>query len=928
MSSPAPANYRAARSLADLTPAMRQYAEQKAQVPEAILLFRMGDFYETFYEDAQTASRVLGIALTSRDKGENPTPLAGIPHHALESYLGKLVRAGFKVAISEQVEDPKQAKGVVKREIVRIITPGTLTDDALLEARADQWLAAVCSRGQEVGLACLDLASGHFFVEVLPASQAIDELVRWRPAELLVAQAPIDKPDAVAEAFRRIADLTITPRPAHHFDARHAEEVLHRHFEVATLAGFGFERMDVSLCAAGALLDYVIETQRTNVRHILRIVARDAGEFVRIDQATWRSLEIEQTLRSGAFEGSLLCAIDRTANPMGTRCLRRWLRSPLRDAGRISRRLDAIGELRADRDMLAGIRRAVRDLGDLERITARLGVGRASPRDLVGIRRALERLPTIRAALVAHAVLPAASDGTANRSPERAEPGRDSTCDAPGHGQGTILLDQPLTVPPGSPFALPLIAELAAQAEELPALCDLLTRGLQAAPPLTVREGGIIADGFDAELDRLRGIATGGQQWLVEYQAREAQRTGIGALKVGFNSVFGYYIEISNVNRDRVPPDYVRKQTVKNAERYITDELKQHETEVLTAQERANDLEYRLFERIRDEAARNIPALQRIADAIGQIDALAGLAELSYERNYVRPELVDSPVLEVKDGRHPVLDQLLGERFVPNDGSLDATRSRLVLLTGPNMAGKSTYIRQMALLTLLAQVGSYVPAASMRLGPADRVFARVGASDEIARGQSTFMVEMTEAANILNNATGQSLVILDEIGRGTSTYDGLALAWAMTEHLATQTRCRTLFATHYHELTELAGLLEGVRNCNVAVREWKDEIIFLHKIVDGPASKSYGVHVAKLAGVPAAVVRRSQEVLAELEKSFERESHTPQMAAKRTRQDKQLFLFGDPAEEVRDELRKLDLNKLTPLEALQALKKLQDRAKE
>ncbi|MBN1491654.1 MAG: DNA mismatch repair protein MutS [Phycisphaerae bacterium] len=865
--------------MADLTPAMRQYAEQKASAPDAILLFRMGDFYETFYEDAETASRVLGIALTSRDKDSaNPTPLAGIPYHALDSYLVKLVKAGYKVAISEQVEDPKQAKGVVKREIVRIVTPGTLTDDTLLEERTDQLLMAVCPGKGEVGLACLDLASGHFFVERTHPRQALDELIRWRPAELLAAETPIDKPEPLVETFRQLAESTVTRRPAHHFEPRYAEQVLHRHFQVATLAGFGFERMDVSLCAAGALLEYIAETQKTAVQHILRIAGRDTGQFVHIDQATWRSLEIEQTLRGRSTEGSLLHAIDRTANPMGARCLRRWLRAPLRDIDSINRRLDAIADLRGDRDRLAALRRRLRELGDLERVTARLGVGRASPRDLVAVGRALAALPEIRRPLAPH------------------------------------------------PTAL--IGELVEQAAELPDLCELLARALQANPPLTVHEGGMIADGFDEELDRWRGIATGGQQWLAEFQAREASRTGIGTLKVGFNHVFGFYIEISNTNRNRVPTDYVRKQTLKNAERYITDDLKKHEVEVLSARDRANDREYQLFEHLREQAAAQISALQQIADALGQLDTLAGLAELSYERNYTRPELVETPVLEVREGRHPVLEELLGERFVPNDGSLDANASRLVLLTGPNMAGKSTYIRQTALLTLLAQIGSYVPATAMRLGPVDRIFARVGASDEIARGQSTFMVEMTEAANILNNATSQSLVILDEIGRGTSTFDGLALAWALTEHLATQTRSRTLFATHYHELTELAGLLEGVRNCNIAVREWQDEVIFLHKIVDGPASKSYGVHVAKLAGVPASVVQRSREVLAELECNFERESHTPRMAARSTRKEKQLLLFGDPAEELREALLKLDLDHLTPIEAIETLKQLQDRARE
>jgi len=864
---------------AKLTPMMRQYLEIKAGYPDAILFYRMGDFYEMFGPDALDAAPILGIALTTRDKGsENPTPLAGIPYHALESYLGKLVRAGYKVAISEQVEDPKQAKGVIKREIVRIVTPGTLTDDALLEERADQLLASVCTRGNETGIAWLDLASGQFFVALVSSRVAIDELIRWRPAELLIAQTPIDKPDPLAETFRSIAEsASITQRPAHHYETHHAERVLHEHFQVATLAGFGFEQMDASLCAAGALLEYIRETQKTSVQHIVRVGRRDKGEYVHIDQATWRSLEIEYTLRGGATVGSLLAAIDRTANPMGARCLRRWLRAPLRSIEAIDRRLDAVADLRGDRDRLAAMRKEFRELGDLERIIGRLGVGRASPRDLIGIRRALERLPSIR----------------------------------------KMLANQPTA----------MIGELAAQADDLPDLCFLLARAIVETPPLVITDGGIIADGYDPELDRLREIASGGQQWLAEFQAREARRTGIATLKVGFNSVFGYYIEINHANSERVPAEYVRKQTVKNAERYITDELKQFEVEVLSARDRGNDLERQLFERIRAETAAKIPALLQIADAIGQLDALAGLAELSYERNYVRPELVEPPVLEVKDGRHPVLDQLLGERFVPNDGLIDAGGSRLILLTGPNMAGKSTYIRQMALLTLLAQTGSFVPAASMRLGPADRIFARVGASDEISRGQSTFMVEMSEAANILNNATAASLVILDEIGRGTSTYDGLALAWAVTEHLATQIRSRTLFATHYHELTELAGLLDGVRNCNVAVREWKGEIVFLHRIVDGPASKSYGVHVAKLAGVPASVVKRSQEVLAELESHFARGSHTPKMAAKRTRDDKQMMLFADPAEVVYEDLKKIDLDNLTPLQAMEELKKLQEKSR-
>ncbi len=913
-----------------LTPAMRQYAEQKAQAPDAILLFRMGDFYEMFYEDAQTAARVLGLTLTSRNKdGDNPIPLAGVPYHALEGYLARLVRAGFKVAISEQVEDPKKAKGVVKRSIVRIVTPGTLTDEALLDDREENLLAAVsigsaAPPGSHVGLAAVELSTGSFTTQMLPVEAVVDELTRLRPAEVLAPEVDFGESIDVLDAFRQIADVPVTYRPAHVFSPYQAEETLCKHFGTAHLEGFGFTEMDASLCAAGAILDYLRETQKASLRHVTTIRRRTQDHYVGIDQATMRSLEVERTLREGAREGSLLHAVDRTVNPMGARMLRRWVCYPLRTIDEIAARQAAVAECVDMPAMRQAIRDVLRDMGDIERITARLGVGRVTPRDLVALGHTLGRLPALTAATQA---------GRLGNTP-----------------------DGPTS---------PLLADLLEATGGLEDLAAFLGHSLAPDAPLTLREGGIIAPGFHAELDRLRSVASGGQEWLAEYQRREAERTGIQQLKVGFNRVFGYYIEISNAYRGDVPAEYVRKQTVKNAERYITDELKQHETEVLSAEERANDLEYELFETIRERVVEWIDPLQRVADAVARIDAIAGLAHLAAERDYARPELVAENVLEIDDGRHPVLDQTLDERFVPNDCALDERDARLLIITGPNMAGKSTYIRQVALLTLLAQTGSFVPARRMRLGLVDRLFARVGASDEIARGQSTFMVEMTETANILNNATARSLVIFDEIGRGTSTYDGLSLAWAITEHVAERLRCRTFFATHYHELTDLTGRLGGVRNFNVAVREWQDQVVFLHRIVPGGTDKSYGVHVAKLAGIPRDVVERSREVLAELEQRLPASQAEPSALhasrAEPTGPDTageesngrdpsgaepdapserpaaplasehpgsgQLLLFDDGSTEIVGSLRRLDPEAMTPEQALEMLGKLHRRAR-
>ncbi len=885
-----------ATKAADATPAMRQYLEQKQQAGDAILLFRMGDFYETFYEDAKVVSKLLGIVLTARSKGTNPIPLAGIPYHALESYLTKLVAAGFRVAISEQVEDPKLAKGVVKREIVRIVTPGTLTDEALLDERSDNTLASIHVRGGTVGLAFVELASGRFLVLDVDGPAAVDELVRRRPAEVLIeeesiaaAESAAGSPSAarIAEEVQALCGASVARRSPHEFAPFNAERTLLDHFGVVTLAGFGFDDITPALCAAGSVVTYLRETQKTSLAHVSRIERHRASDYVSLDSSTFRSLEIERTLRSGSRDGSLLGAVDRTVHPAGARRLRQWLCAPLTGVDAITMRYEAVGELVEWEVVRDDVRTALKRMADVERIAARIALGRASPRDLAGLSRTLDQLPALR-------------EHMADRHAPRLCAIRD--------GLGG-----------------------------LEALAERLRSAIREDAPITVREGGIIAEGFSAELDRLHAVGRDGQSWLADYQRRQIEATGITSLRVGFNKVFGYYIEVTNTYRDQVPPHYVRKQTIKNAERYITEDLKTYETQVLTAEEKAYDLEFRLFEQVRDECAEELPGLQRVATALGDLDALAGLAEVAVQQRYVRPEIVpperatSGAVLRIADGRHPVLDQMLRDGFVPNGCTIDGVDARVLIITGPNMAGKSTYIRQTALLVLLAQTGSFVPAASMTFTPVDRIFARVGASDEITRGRSTFMVEMTEAANILNNATPHSLVVLDEIGRGTSTFDGLSLAWAITEHLTNVVRCRTLVATHYHELTELSDLLSGVQNFNVAVREWPDDerreerIIFLHQIVPGGTDKSYGVHVARLAGVPNAVVERSREILDELERGFSRESRTTNLATRRTRPDKQLELFEDPMEVVARMLRSVDVDNLTPIEALQSLKELQDR---
>jgi DNA mismatch repair protein MutS len=872
-----------------LTPMMQQYRELKARDPDALLLFRMGDFYEMFGEDAERGAALLGLALTTRDKGPNPMPMAGFPHPALDAYLAKLVEAGQRAAVCEQVEDPKLAKGLVKREVVRIVTPGTLTDDELLDPKTANYLAAVVEVGGKLGLAWVELSTGKFALMSVLRTELADEIARLNPAETLISELTCDAP--WVRLLRAQPGLAITVRPSWDFQAEQARKTLFEHFGTTTLAGFGIADHAIEVQAAGALVAYLRDTQKGAIGHITRLNPHHRGEILALDEMTRRSLELTRTLRGGNREGSLLQVIDRTVTPMGARLLAEWLTSPLTGAAAIAERHEAVAEMVRDPVLRGDLRQALGEAHDLERLSARIGTGRASPRDLVALARTLALLPRIKARLTAR---------TAQR-----------------------------------------LRDLEAALELCPEVRTAIEAALVDDPPLALKEGGLIRDGYHAELDELRAIARGGKSWIAKYQAEQVRRTGIAGLKVGFNQVFGYYIEISHAQAQKtpVPADFIRKQTVKNAERYITPELKEYESKVRDADDRAFALEYELFLTLRDRVGAESPRLIQAGGVLAQVDALAALAELAARQSYCRPEITTEPVLEIAAGRHPVLDALMpAGDFVPNDTRLGAAADAdpaaeagtILLITGPNMAGKSTYIRQVALIAVLAQMGSFVPARRARIGLVDRLFARVGATDELSRGQSTFMVEMTETANILNNATPRSLVILDEIGRGTSTFDGISLAWAITEHLHDHVGCRTLFATHYHELVELEKTKPRLHNANVAVRESAGEIIFLHQIVPGGADQSYGIHVARLAGVPGTVLERAHAILAFLEKQHGPDpGPTPSAPSGPSRKVKsgralQGSLFAALPDPLLVELRGADPDRLTPDQALALIRRFKE----
>jgi len=872
----------ATRAASPLTPAMRQYQDAKRQHPGAIVLFRMGDFYEMFYEDALVASRALELTLTSRSKDAagGAIPMCGVPYHALETYLPRLVRKGYRVAICEQVEDPRKAKGVVRREVVRVFSPGTLLDAGSLDAREPSFILSVAPGGDRMGVALLDLSTGEFTAaEYVGADrwQALnDELAILQPREVV---APADA--TLSESLPALArgSVAITGLEPWHFDVNSARRTLVDQLRTHGLEGFGLTDRDAAVSAAGALVHYLRTTQKAELSHVRAIAYRQAHESLLVDPVTLQHLEVIESA-DGARAGSLLDTIDRTITPMGGRLLRSWLLRPLVAIEPIRDRLDAVEELAFRTTERGKLREALKPVLDLERLVARAALGVASPRDLLGLKTSLYAVPRVRLAL--------------------ADP------------------------------QAPLLRSLLAELDDLLDMRDTIERTLTDDLPAQARDGGVIRDGVDHELDELRRTSRSGKQVIAELEERERARTGIASLKVRFNRVFGYYIEVSKSNLHAVPGDYMRKQTIAGGERFITPALKEHEERVLGADERIAEREVELFEGLRSQVASQAPRVQDTARAIAGLDVLAGLADTAALNNYTKPHVHEGDEMLVTEGRHAVVERHVRDAFVPNDTTLNATTHQLIVLTGPNMGGKSTYLRQTALMCLLAQAGSFVPARTAKLPVVDRIFARVGASDNIARGQSTFMVEMQETASILHLATTRSLVVLDEIGRGTATFDGLSIAWAVAEHLATNHRARpkTLFATHYHELTDLADALPGIVNYHVSAREWHDDIVFLRKIVPGRSDRSYGIQVARLAGLPPAVVVRAQEILAALEQDELARGGRPAVTATSHGPQQQLglFQFASSNDRITDRLRIVDVDRVTPLEALTILAELKKAA--
>jgi DNA mismatch repair protein MutS len=861
---------------AQLTPMMAQYRRIKSELPkDALLLFRLGDFYELFFEDAQTGAQLLNVALTKR----GVIPMCGIPFHAANAYIGRLLRAGRKVAICDQMEDARPGQ-LVKREVTQIISPGTHFDERMLAAERNNYLAAIQPAGRTFGLALVDLTTGAFLTTELDGETALlAELQRVRPAEIIYPceaaalrdllggtpaaspaepKAPGNAPAAPAGA-RTSLGWILNAYDDWVFGAETAMFTVREHFKVASLDGFGLKDRGAAIGAAGAVLHYLTEHLRRDATALTRISFYQRNDFLALDFTTLRHLEVLEPLHHDApRQACLYGALNRTVTPMGARRLRDWLSQPLAGISPIRRRQDSVQTLFDNSTCLEQLRAQLAEVRDLERVLGRLSGGSGNARDLVALRQALEQIPGLKSRLreqnaAARAARPEEVSGTATLLPA-------IQADSPAVASNGSMEDPRESGPA-------LLEELEQQLVDLPALVELIRRAMVDDPPLALKEGGMVRDGFDAALDELRALMRGGKDWIAKLQQDEISRTGIQSLKVRFNSVFGYYIEVTKSNLDKVPPHYVRKQTIANGERFITPELKEMEGKILGAEERSLKLEYELFQKVREEVLGSLAQLQGCAAALAQLDTLGAFAETARLYNYCRPLIGGEGVLWVRDGRHPVLEQgLQEERFVPNDTRLDG-QTQIALITGPNMAGKSTYIRQAALLALLAHTGSFVPAAEARVDLLDRIFTRIGASDDLARGQSTFMVEMCETANILNHATPRSLVILDEIGRGTSTFDGLSLAWSILEHLHNQVGAKTLFATHYHELTELAARLPRLKNYNVAVREWHDQIVFLRKIVEGGTDKSYGIQVARLAGVPKGVLERAKEILRNLEES-------------------------------------------------------------
>ncbi|MFC1821324.1 DNA mismatch repair protein MutS [Thermodesulfobacteriota bacterium] len=861
--------------MSQLTPMLKQYLGIKDQYPDAILFFRMGDFYEMFFDDAQTASKILEITLTSRGTHQGQrVPMCGIPHHSAESYITKLIKNGLKVAICEQTGDPRKSKGIVEREVVRVITPGSVLENGGLDSRTNLFMASVCVENKNFGLAHVDLSTGEFRVtELQQWNTLLDELGRINPAEVLV-------PDDDAFYGNRGLELYRLERlNGEFFESERATQRLKEQFCVKSLKGFGLDGMQQAIAAAGAMVHYLQETQKGIPDHIKEVVTYHLDDYMFLDESTTRNLELFRTLRRNTTEGSLFHILNKTVTPMGSRLLKRWMGYPLLDLDRVRFRLAAVSNFKDDRILREEIRDQLAEIYDLERLNGRVALGRANARDLVALKTSIYKLPIIKDKL--------------------------SGCPSD------------------------LLSDTAGRMDCLQDVANLIDRAIVDDPPVSLREGGMIKKGTSRKLDELVGVAREGKSWIAELAVSEQERTGIPKLKIGFNRVFGYYIEVTKSNLHLVPPDYIRKQTLANAERYVTESLKTYEEKVLGAEEKRVELEYEIFEQIRGQVAQENQRIKLTAGIIAEIDVLGGLAETAETNGYSCPEINNEDAIDITDGRHPVVEKTVkGEDFVPNDIHLDHSEQQLMVITGPNMAGKSTVLRQAALTVLMAQIGSFVPASRAVIGSVDRIFTRIGASDDLARGHSTFMVEMTETANILRHATPKSLVILDEIGRGTSTYDGLSIAWAVAEALHDRggKGIKTMFATHYHELTELVTAKKRVKNFNIAVKEWNDRIIFLRKLVPGGTSRSYGIQVARIAGLPEDVIRRAHEILLNLEGEGTDEAGRPHLArsSQTTKEEEilQLHLFGGQDHHLRNRIRKLDISSMTPLEALIELNRI------
>ena len=868
---------------ATLSPMMQRYLETKEKYKDCILFYRLGDFYEMFFDDAITASRELEITLTGKDCGQTErAPMAGIPHHAAESYAAKLIEKGYKVAICEQLEDPKTAKGIVERGVIRILTPGTIVESNLLEEKKNNYIMSICKSGIYFGISVCDISTGEFYSCEIKGENnfelLLDEIARFSPSEIIAnsmmfeCQEELDK---IKERFQiymsRFSDKFFSDEEG---NLSLDYNIIENKKEITNL-----KERKLAVKSINALLEYLNETQMTSLEHINTITLYSISKYMSLDINARRNLEITEKMRDRSKKGTLLWVLDKTSTSMGGRLLRRWLNDPLLDVKEIQERLDAVKELKDNIILRGDAIETLKKVYDIERLAGKMAYGNANARDMITLKNSLQRLPDVKNVL---------AQCTSSK-----------------------------------------LKELYEELDELKDVYELIEKSIVEDPPMTIKDGGIIKMGYDPEIDKLKTATTEGKNWIIKLEAEEKEKTGIKTLKIGYNKVFGYYIEVSKSFVSQVPDRFIRKQTLTTGERYITEELKTLENQILGAEEKVVNLEYNEFVKIREEIAKNIRRLQQSAKVVSTLDVLSSFAQVAEDMNYCMPTVTDNGIINIKDGRHPVIEKMLGVgNFVPNDTMLDKDENRLAIITGPNMAGKSTYMRQVALITLMAQIGSFVPATEAQIGVVDKIFTRVGASDDLSMGQSTFMVEMMEVATILKEATENSLVILDEIGRGTSTYDGLSIAWAVAEYIADKEKCgaKTLFATHYHELIELADKQEGIKNYSIAVKEKGEDIIFLRKIVDGGTDESYGIHVARLAGVPKIVTKRANEILRSLERKSMLSGKKPEKENKKVVEG-QFDMFNYKLAEIAHEIDKVDLNELTPIDALNTLVKIKEKLK-